>query len=278
MTSMFAGGGFEKLEFAGREVELLRKGAGRPLLYLHGGHGFAAASPFLDALAAHYEVFAPSHPGFGATPTIDEFATVDDLGYHYLDLLNALGLNDVTVVGASFGGWIALNMAIKNSKRIGELFLIGATGAKFNDREHAQFADPFLTDDPDLPARFFHDEAAGAAAFGNFEFKRMGSEDSLRFARNAEAFMRFAWSPLLHDPAMRRRLHRIDIPTQVMWGAEDRVAPLDYGRQLAAAISGAAFHVIANAGHYVDVERPDEIAQLILAQRENETLLQGMAS
>lgn len=90
--------------------------------------------------------------------------------------------------------------------------------------------------------------------------------------------MRFAWSPLLHDPAMRRRLHRIDIPTQVIWGAEDRVAPLDYGRQLAEAISGAQFHVIADAGHYVDVERPDETARLVSAQRENTTLLQGMAS
>lgn len=277
MNPMFADGGFEMISIAGREVEMLQKGSGRPLLYLHGGHGFASASPFLASLAGQHKIFAPSHPGFGATPTVDEFATVDDLGYHYLDMLDALDLNDVVVVGASFGGWIALDMAVKRSPRIGELILVGATGVKFNDREHAQFADPFLTDDPDLPARFFHSAEAGLAAFGNFEFKQMGAPASLRFARNAEAFMRFGWSPLLHDPAMRRRLHRIDKPTQLIWGAEDRVAPLDYARQLTAAIKGAQLHVITEAGHYVDVEKPDDTAQMISGRRKSGSILRGVA-
>jgi pimeloyl-ACP methyl ester carboxylesterase len=89
--------------------------------------------------------------------------------------------------------------------------------------------------------------------------------------------MRFGWSPLLHDPAMRRRLHRIDKPTQLIWGAEDRVAPLDYARQLTAAIKGAQLHVITEAGHYVDVEKPDDTAQMISGRRKSGSILRGVA-
>lgn len=262
---MFADGGFENVEIAGYQLEMVRKGSGRPLLYLHGGHGFASDSAFLDILASRFEVFAPSHPGFGASPTIDHLGTVGDLGFYYLDLLDGLRLDDVVVVGASLGGWIALDMAVKNTARIGNLVLLGAAGVKFNDREHRQFADPFLMDDPDMPSLYFHDEAAGLAAFGDFDFKGMGEGTAMRFARNAEAFMRFGWSPLLHNPALRNWLHRIDVPAEAIWGAHDRIAPPDYGRQLAGAIPGARYCEIAGAGHYVDVEKPEETGRAVIA-------------
>ncbi len=275
MTAMFADGGFENVEIGGHQLEMVRKGSGRPLLYLHGGHGFSSSSPFLDMLASRFEVFAPSHPGFGASPTIDHLWTVGDLGFYYLDLLDALALDDVVVVGASLGGWIALDMTENNTAGIGSLVLLGATGVKFNDREHRQFADPFLMDDPDMPGLYFHDEAAGLAAFGNFDFKAMGEGTAMRFARNAEAFMRFGWSPLLHNPALRNWLHRIRVPAQAIWGANDRIAPPDYGRQLAAAIPGGRFGEIAGAGHYVDVEKPEETGRAVLAAIDTQTAERG---
>ena len=264
MKPMFMGGGFQQVDVRGTSVEMVTKGDGPALLYLHPGHGLNAASDLLAALAQKFRVFAPSHPGFGGTEVADHQMSVDDLSYHYLDMIDALGLDQVTLVGASFGGWIASEMATKNCTRFKRLVLVGTLGAKFNDREHSQFADPFLTGDMDLPALFFSDDAAGQAAFGSFDFKTMGAEAAERYARNAEAFMRFGWSPLLHSAQLRQRLHRISVPTQLLWGENDRVAPIEYGRAFAVAANGAGFDTIADAGHYLDVEQPARVAEKII--------------
>src|SRR5215813_12178910 len=116
-------------------LEVVERGQGRPILWLHGEEGLDPDAPFLDLLAAQGHVLAPSHPGFGHSPEADEIETVDDLSYLYLDLLAAHDARQAIVVGASLGGWVAAEMAVKCSDRLAALVLVGPLGIKVGDRE-----------------------------------------------------------------------------------------------------------------------------------------------
>ena len=131
----------ETIDVHGIAVEIARGGSGPTLLYLHDGDGVEQANPFLNRLAATFAVIAPSHPGFGASALPGHFSSVDDLAFFYLDLIEQLDLRDVTLVGASFGAWLAAEIAIRSVERIARVALVGPVGAKLNDTP-----DPGLTD------------------------------------------------------------------------------------------------------------------------------------
>jgi len=247
---------FEDVEIAGRPVEILRRGAGRPLLYLHAGDGVEPSIPFLDRLSQAFRVIAPSHPGFGASP-LSGLRDVDDLAYHYLDLIDALKLERPLVVGTSFGGWIAAEIAIRAPERLGALVLIDAVGIKTGSPEQRTIADIFsLT--PDAVKDLSYKRPQPASPPADLDAAR-------RIAANQEALSRYAWSPTLHNPRLRRWLHRISVPTLILWGADDRIVAPDYGRAYADAIPGATFKLITDAGHFAEREQTEATAQAILA-------------
>jgi pimeloyl-ACP methyl ester carboxylesterase len=93
----------------------------------------------------------------------------------------------------------------------------------------------------------------------------MPEDDVRTVARNREATARYAWSPYMHNPKLKGRLHRINIPTLVLWGDADRILTEAYGRAYCAAIPGARFETVARAGHYPHIEQPDEFARRTLA-------------
>src|SRR5947208_14519455 len=131
----------ERIEIAGISVEALVAGAGPPLLFLHGGDYVAQNRPFLDRLARRFRVIAPRHPGFGNTPRPAWFRSVGDIAYLYLDLLDRLDLKDTLLVGHSFGGWVALELAVRSPARLSRLVLIDSLGVKFAGREERDIAD-----------------------------------------------------------------------------------------------------------------------------------------
>src|SRR6266850_7253219 len=99
-------------------IEILRRGKGRPILFLHPHIGMHGSQRFIDVLAREGQVIAPSHPGFGHSELPRGTSTVDDLAYFYLDLIEELDLRDLVLVGASFGGWIAAEIATKTCERL----------------------------------------------------------------------------------------------------------------------------------------------------------------
>jgi pimeloyl-ACP methyl ester carboxylesterase len=139
----------ERLKISGMEVEAYVQGEGRALLFLHGEDYFQQHRPFLDALARTWRVIAPRHPGFGSTPLPDHFMKVDDLAYLYLDLLDDMQIERPLVVGASFGGWIALELAVRVPERIDRLALLGTFGVKLGGRYERDFADIFQAPESD---------------------------------------------------------------------------------------------------------------------------------
>src|SRR5690349_1471085 len=249
-------------EFAGIPLEITEAGHGRPLLFLHGGHPSGRLDPqarLVEALADNFRFIAPTHPGFGITAAPPQLTTVDDLAYLYLDLLDALDLHDVVLVGASLGGWIAAEMAVKTTERISQLVLIDSVGIKVGDREARDIADIYAITDRQLAEIAYADPQKIAR-----DTKSLPEQELTLMARSRESTGRYGWSPYMHNPKLKARLHRIGIPALVLWGKADRIVAPEYGRSFAAALPNARFAVIESAGHFPHLEQPNAVAHHIL--------------
>jgi pimeloyl-ACP methyl ester carboxylesterase len=243
----------------GTRVEIMDLGSGRPILFLNAGIGIDPGTAALGQLAKHLRVIAPSHPGFGGSERPPWMTTVDDLSYFYLDLLDQLDLNEVVLVGVSFGAWIAAEIAVKCTTRLSRLIMANAVGIKVGDRENRDIADIFAMTEDQFNAAAFANPSIGVK-----DYKSMSEADLIATARNREALARFTWSPYMHNPKLRNRLHRIGVPTLFLWGAQDRIVSAEYGRRYCAAVPSARFELIDDAGHLPHIEQPEAFARRIL--------------
>lgn len=263
MASASDGGGSEAaggpaaeyLDFPGGRVHLLRGGDGPPLLFLHAAGGAGQWLEFHSLLARHFEVIAPDHPGFGKSGELPEVEDMSDLVYHYLDVLDRLGLQRPYLVGGSFGGWIAAELAVAAPHRVGGLVLLGAAGLRLPDHP---VADLFLMAPPQLAQTLFHD-LDKAAGLGPAE---PTVDDIIAGYRDATALARFCWVPFLANPKLERRLRRITAPTLVAWADSDRLIPIEHGHRYAELIPRSRFTVVTDCGHAMYFERPAEFAAL----------------
>lgn len=246
------------LSVEGVSLEVAARGQGKPLLFLHPEIGLDSDAAVLEELAKRTRVMAPSHPGFGRSDLPRSMTSVDDLAYFYLDLLETVDLRDVILVGVSFGAWIAAEIAVKTTERVSHLVLANPLGIKSSDRETRDIVDMFAISEKEFHDLTYHDASAASR-----DYPAMSEEDVRIVARNRESTGRFGWSPYLHNPKLKGRLHRIKIPTLVLWGTSDRLAREDYGRAYAAAIPEARFETIARAGHYPHLEQPEEFARRV---------------
>ncbi len=248
----------------GVTIEAIDKGrdgeTGRPILFLHPGIGIDAAAPVLAALAKGGRVIAPSHPGFGTSQLPQGMTSIDDVSYFYLDLLDQLDLRDVLVVGVGLGGWIAAEIATKNSTRLSRLVMANAVGVKIGDRETRDIVDIWALMPEEFDQLAWFDPKAGAR-----DYKNLPEAESLSAARNREATARLCWSPYMHNPKLKNRLHRIKAPTLFLWGMADRILSETYGRAYCGLIAGARFEPIEKAGHFPHLEQPEEFARKVLA-------------
>ena len=236
-----------KLSVRGCSIALMRLGAGRPLLFLHGGGG-AGWLPFLADLAARHDVLAPEHPGFGASDTPDWLDSIQDLARFYLDLLDQLDLKNVDLVGHSLGGWIAAELAVRNTRRLSSLTLVGSAGIHVPGVPQV---DTFLLNDEQLVRNLFDDPKLIEALVA--QSKRPELEDVI--LKNRTTTAKLVWQPRGYDPQLAKWLHRIDVPTHLIWGANDRVYPKDYALAFQRLIPGASVTIIPDSGHVPQVEQ-----------------------
>lgn len=246
----------EHLDFAGGRVHLLRGGDGPPLLFLHAAGGAGRWHEFHELLARRFTVFAPDHPGFGGSDQLADVDDMTDLVYHYLDVMDRLGLDRPHVVGGSFGGWLAAELAVAAPHAVGSLTLLSPAGLRLP--EHP-VADLFLMTPRQLAAALFHDPAKAADFFP----ADPGIDDYLAAYRDMTALARFAWTPFMCNPKLARRLHRVTAPTRVVWPDDDRIVPVAHGRRYAELISGAELTVVEDCGHAMYFERPAEFAGVV---------------
>lgn len=221
---------------------------GSAVLVLHAGSGPRTITGFAAALAEHVYVITPTHPGFEGTPRPEDFDSVADLATAYLDLLDALDLNNVMVLGNSVGGWIASEMALRdNHGRIGALVLMNAVGIHAV-REENRVVDVRQVDPADLGKLSFAKEAFRP------DFAAFTPEQLAGTAANQKALAVYGGEHFVFDPKLRARLHRVTLPVLVVWGEQDGIAPLGYGRGYAKAFPNGRFAPIPNAGHFPQIE------------------------
>jgi pimeloyl-ACP methyl ester carboxylesterase len=248
----------ERIEVAGIAVETLIAGDGPPLLFLHGGDYVAQNRPFLDRLVRRFRVVMPRPPGFGETPRPPWFRTVDDIAYLCLDLMERLDLRQTTLVGASFGGWVALELAVRSQARLDRLVLIDALGVKFGGREERDIADWYALPADKAVRRQFADPTSALP-----DYASLGDADLLAAARDREATVLYGWKPFMHNPALVHWLHRMTRPALVLWGDKDGIVAPAYGERLATALPNARFQSIAGAAHHPQIEQSETVAAAI---------------
>jgi len=231
-------------------ITLEESGSGRPVLVLHGGGGPATVTGIAEHVAGTGRALLPTHPGWNGTARpawLTDVATLADL---YLELLKDEGLSDVALIGSSVGGWLAAEMAARDTAGLtGALVVVDGVGITV----------------PDEPIRdFFALDARGVAEYSYHDAERFyidpaGLTEAQVAARiaNMTTLRVYAGDPYMHDPALAGRLAAITVPTLVLWGEADRIATPGYGRAFAAAIPGARFEIVERAGHLPQLEQPE---------------------
>jgi len=250
--------GVNTITVQGIDLQVVRQGAGRPLLLLHGGDGPQSPLPFFTRLTEQFDVIAPTHPGFAGTAIPEHFDTLADLVYLYLDLVDVLDLHEVTLMGLSMGGWVAAEIAVRNTSRLAQLILVDAVGIKPGDRETRDIADIFGLPAPEVAQLLFHDPAQAP------HLATMTDEQVRVLAGDRIAHAMYTWDPYMHNPKLRYRLHRIDVPTLLLWGESDGVVSVAYAEAYRQMIPGATLVVIPRAGHLPQVEQPGVVLQHVL--------------
>lgn len=245
---------------SGVKLEIEEEGHGRPLLFLHPGEGLQANRPWLRQLAEHHRVIAPHHPGFGGSAWPDWIGTVDDLAYLYLDLAAHLELENAVLAGACFGGWVAAEMAVRNTSRFSGLLLCAPLGIKVGG-----VLDRDITDMHAIPRAEFMRLAWADPAKGEIDYATLPDTDLAAIARGREALAVFGWKPYMHNPRLKRWLHRIDTPTHLIWGEQDGIVSTAYGEAWKAEISGSTIETIPRTGHFPHWESPEAFASRVHA-------------
>jgi pimeloyl-ACP methyl ester carboxylesterase len=249
----------EILKLQQARIEVERLGKGPPLLLLHGEDGYELNADLMERLSSRFEVFLPRMPGFGKSTLPDTIRKIDDIAYLWLDMLDHYKLQNVTVLGASVGAWLALEIATKNCGRIKKMVLAGAVGVKFGGAYDRDIADIYFHAADRVRAMRFYDPAKDPQA----DMTGYTKGQALTVARQREATVKLCWEPYMHNPALRQRLNRVTSPTLVVWGTKDGVTPPKYGRALARALPDATFAAIPRAAHFPHIEQPELFAQAL---------------
>jgi pimeloyl-ACP methyl ester carboxylesterase len=244
------------IECRGCRVLMRRAGRGASLLYLHGAGGFPGWLPFFDALSERFEVLAPDHPSFGRSTTPPWLDEVGDLAYFYLDLMEALRLDKVHLVGHSLGGWIALELAVRSCARLASLTLIASAGIRIKGKP---IADVLVMDHEELVRLAVADSKQVADQLAT----PLTPEMQEQMALNRVAAARLAWQPRFFNPNLQTWLHRVSVPTRIVWGERDGIIPPDYAAAFQSFIPGSTVAMVPGTAHSPHIEKPGAVLDLL---------------
>jgi len=245
------------LSVRGVQTHVRQGGHGRPVLVLHPEFAADLWSPYHDDLAAHFRLVAPDHLGFGRSERPDWLDHIDDLVFHYVDLLDLMALERVSIVGTSLGGWIAAAFAVAHPERVDRLVLAAPAGIKVDGvPRYDLFANPI----EETLCHLFHDETRVAQLIP----AEYGPHVLLRAYHEYTTLARLVWDPYFYDPKLQQRLPRVTCPTLIVWGENDAVLPPEYGRQYAALLPHASLSLLPDCGHLAPLEQGEVFSRLAI--------------
>ena len=247
------------------------RGEGPPVLLLHGsGPGVSAWANWrlpMPYLTEHHRVIAPDLAGFGYSEAPEgwEYSTQTWLR-QIVDLLDALGLERVSVVGNSFGGSMALALAIHHPERVDRIVLMGSVGVPF---EITEGLDAVWGYEPSLETmgHLIRDVFAYDSSLASDDLIRMRYEASLRPGAQ-ESFSAMFPAPrqrwvdaMAHDEADIRALpHR----TLLVHGRDDKVIPLSTTLTLLDWIEDSQAHIFGRCGHWTQIEHTEAFSRPVV--------------
>jgi pimeloyl-ACP methyl ester carboxylesterase len=244
------------IEIAGGKLQMLTAWSGRPLLVLHHDVGNRGWLRFYDMLAGDFSVHVPSHPGFGKSERPEWMRNVRDMAIVYQWLLQKVGLASITLVGLGFGGWIAAEIAIMCPHGFSHLVLANPMGLQPREGE---ILDQFLINTIDYVRSGFENQERCAELYS--------AEPTLdqleQWEINREMTSRVAYKPYMYDQTLPQLAGAVSVPTLIVWGGRNRIGPPSCGEQYREAIANARLESISGAGHFIEVEKPAELAKLV---------------
>jgi pimeloyl-ACP methyl ester carboxylesterase len=260
MTTMTTSWTEEMVTVAGVPIALVKGGTGEPLLILHDVLGHPGWLRYHAALAQHYTLYIPSHPGFGKSERLEWALHIRDLAGWYLDALDDLGLERLPAIGLGLGGWLAASMASMCPHQFKKLVLVGASGLK---PPTGELFDMFLVVVKQYLAASFLNPTSTP------EYQQLyGADPTPEQAESwevgRETASRLTWRPYMHDPSLPYLLRRLrHVPTLIVWGQQDVIVPLSAAQAYQAAIPGARLVALEQCGHHPEIEQADEFVQLV---------------
>jgi pimeloyl-ACP methyl ester carboxylesterase len=238
----------EMITVRGTRIRMLRGGNGPPLIFLHGASGHVGWLPFLDRLSRSFDVLAPEHPGFGSSDDPPWLDRTSDLAYFYLDLIEALKLDRVHLMGTSLGGWTAAELAVRNTSKLASLTLVCAVGIV---ADGVPMDDIFRMSAEENARRFYCDPERVKR-----RVDALATADVRAATKNRSTVVRLGY-PRFLNPDLAKWLHRIDTPTLLLWGENDGLVPPKFGQAYGQLIPNSELVVIPRAGHAPFEEQPD---------------------
>lgn len=241
------------------KAQLFQGGSGEPLLFLHGAGGLHQGA-YLEQLAEKFTVYAPSHPGFGASEGIEFIDDVIDLALYYHDLMDEVGLDTAHVVGHSMGGMLAAELAALCSHRVRKLVLSNPVGLW---RDDAPVLDFFVLPPDQLVPYIIHDPDSPAVreAMPLPDSQEGLIEMMYQRIQSFSAAGKFLWP--IPDRGLSRRIHRIQSPTLIIWGESDGLVPAVYAEEFHSNIEDSRVVILKECAHMPMFEKRDEFVTLI---------------
>lgn len=246
------------LKIADVEFEFFDSGQGAPVLFLHGASGFSERQPFVGPLSAKRRLIAPSHPGFGKSSLPEWLDSIDDIAHLYLEFMDKLGLDKIDVVGCSIGGWIAAEMATKVPDRVNKLVMVGPVGVKVGSSDKLDIPDIFAMPAGDVNKLVYHDPSKAP------DIRAMSEDELAIMFRNRETTALLVWEPWMHNPKLKRRLHRVTSPALFIRGASDGLVSAEYLKAYADLLPNSRTQTISAAGHAPHLEQPEAFVAAVL--------------
>lgn len=244
------------LAVRGVNVRLHRAGTGPTVLFLHGAGGVPQWLPFFDTLAQRHELLVPEHPGFGGSDDPAWIRSVPDLAMFYLDLIEEAGLTDIHLIGNSLGGWLAAEILIRDRSRFRDVVLLAPAGIRV---QGIPPGDNFIWGPEEAIRNLYHDQT-----FADRILSVKPDEAQMDvLLRNRFTAAKFGWQPRWLNPDLEKWLHRIRLPSLVIWGRDDRLLPSAYAALWGDRLPDARVVMLDACGHLPHAEHAEAVARRI---------------
>ncbi len=244
------------------QINTFVEGSGPPLVYFHGYDGLSEFPAWLGFLTDCYQVFAPQLPGVGASTGLEHVDDFHDVAFLELDFIRALGLQKPVLMGLDLGGCVAAEVAAHDSHNLSKLILLAPTGLWLDESPSPDF----FAGGMQVIARHTWHNVEAAREKGLIPAPPTSEDEARRGMLERQKALttagKFLWP--IPDKGLKKRIHRIDVPTLLVWGTSDGLVPLPYAHAFKDAIAGSRLAILEEAGHLPMLEQPQEFQRTVL--------------